>query len=123
MKNILVISGHPELTHSVANATILDEVETALPDVEIRRLDRLYPDGKFNIAAEQESLLRADVIVWQFLFPVWAAGLMKNGWTRSLFTASRMAQRRNWAVKADPLLYNGSARGALYRRQFLWPYH
>lgn len=65
MKNILVISGHPELTHSVANATILDEVETALPDVEIRRLDRLYPDGKFNIAAEQESLLRADVIVWQ----------------------------------------------------------
>ena len=28
MKNILVISGHPELTHSVANATILDEVES-----------------------------------------------------------------------------------------------
>ena len=54
MKNILIVSGHPELTHSVANATILDEVETALPDVEIRRLDRLYPDGKFNIAAEQE---------------------------------------------------------------------
>ena len=40
MKNILIVSGHPELTHSVANATILDEVETALPDVEIRRLDR-----------------------------------------------------------------------------------
>lgn len=124
MKNILVISGHPELTHSVANATILDEVETALPDVEIRRLDRLYPDGKFNIAAEQESLLRADVIVWQFPFSGMGCGINeKNGWTRSLFTASRMAQRRNWAVKADPLLYNGSARGALYRRQFLWPYH
>jgi hypothetical protein len=29
MKNILVISGHPELNHSVANATILDEVATA----------------------------------------------------------------------------------------------
>lgn len=55
MKNILVISGHPELTHSVANATILDEVETALPDVEIRRLDRLYPDGKFNIAANRKA--------------------------------------------------------------------
>ena len=41
MKNILIVSGHPELTHSVANATILDEVETALPDVEIRRLDRM----------------------------------------------------------------------------------
>lgn len=68
MKNILVISGHPELNHSVANATILDEVATALPDAEIRRLDWLYPDGKINIAAEQESLLWADVIVWQFPF-------------------------------------------------------
>jgi hypothetical protein len=48
-------------------------VATALPDAEIRRLDWLYPDGKFNIAAEQESLLRADVIVWQFPFLVWAA--------------------------------------------------
>ena len=85
MKNILVISGHPEPTHSVANATILDEVETALPDVEIRRLDRLYPDGKFNIAAEQKSLLRADVIVWQFPFSWYGLpGLMKK-WLDEVF--------------------------------------
>ncbi|MFQ7910434.1 aldo/keto reductase [Escherichia coli] len=85
MKNILIVSGHPELTHSVANATILDEVETALPDVEIRRLDRLYPDGKFNIAAEQESLLRADVIVWQFPFSWYGLpGLMKK-WLDEVF--------------------------------------
>lgn len=90
MKNILVISGHPELTHSVANATILDEVETALPDVEIRRLDRLYPDGKFNIAAEQESLLRADVIVWQFPFSWYGLpGLMKKMAGRGLCSRLR----------------------------------
>lgn len=90
MKNILVISGHPELTHSVANATILDEVETALPDVEIRRLDRLYPDGKFNIAAEQESLLRADVIVWQFpFFLVWAARINEKMAGRGLCSRLR----------------------------------
>ena len=64
MAHILVVSGHPDLNHSIANATILDELATALPDAEIRRLDWLYPDGKFNIAAEQESLLQADVIVW-----------------------------------------------------------
>ncbi|PLM80949.1 NAD(P)H dehydrogenase, partial [Klebsiella pneumoniae] len=68
MAHILVVSGHPDLNHSIANATILDELATALPDAEIRRLDWLYPDGKFNIAAEQESLLQADVIVWQFPF-------------------------------------------------------
>ncbi len=53
MAHILVVSGHPDLNHSIANATILDELATALPDAEIRRLDWLYPDGKFNIAAEQ----------------------------------------------------------------------
>ena len=58
MAHILVVSGHPDLNHSIANATILDEVETALPDAEIRRLDRLYPHGNINISAEQESLLR-----------------------------------------------------------------
>ncbi len=59
-------------------------------------------------------------IVWQFPFSWYGLpGLMKKWRTRSLFTASRMAQRRNWAAKADPLLHNGSARGALYRRQFL----
>lgn len=66
--HILIVSGHPDLNHSIANATILDKVATALPDAEIRRLDRLYPHGNINISAEQESLLRADVIVWQFPF-------------------------------------------------------
>ncbi len=73
MAHILVVSGHPDLNHSIANATILDELATALPDAEIRRLDWLYPDGKFNIAAEQESLLQADVIVWQFPFSWYGA--------------------------------------------------
>lgn len=85
MKNILIVSGHPALIHSVANATILDEVATALPDAEIRRLDWLYPDGKFNIAAEQESLLKADVIVWQFPFSWYGLpGLMKQ-WLDEVF--------------------------------------
>ena len=79
MAHILVVSGHPDLNHSIANATILDEVATALPDAEIRRLDRLYPHGNINISAEQESLLRADVIVWQFPFSWYGLpGLMKQ---------------------------------------------
>lgn len=39
MAHILVVSGHPDLNHSITNATILDELATALPDAEIRRLD------------------------------------------------------------------------------------
>lgn len=85
MAHILVVSGHPDLNHSIANATILDELATALPDAEIRRLDWLYPDSKFNIAAEQESLLQADVIVWQFPFSWYGLpGLMKQ-WLDEVF--------------------------------------
>jgi hypothetical protein len=43
MKNILIISGHPDLKTSVANAAILDHVSRELPQAEIRLLDTLYP--------------------------------------------------------------------------------
>lgn len=78
MKNVLIIAGHPDLEGSVANAAILGEVEKALPEVNIRRLCTLYPDRRFDIAAEQEALLAADVIVWQFPFSWYSVpGLMK----------------------------------------------
>ncbi len=78
MKNILIISGHPDLSHSVGNATILNEVASALPDAEIRRLDALYPDNNINVSAEQDALLKADIIVWQFPFSWYSLpGLMK----------------------------------------------
>lgn len=78
MKSIVIISGHPDLQGSVANATILNEVATALPQAEIRYLDTLYPDYRFDIAAEQRALLKADIIVWQFPFSWYSVpGLMK----------------------------------------------
>lgn len=67
MKNILIISGHTNTTSdSVANKTILEELETRLPGCETVYLDRLYPDFNIDTAAEQARLLRADVIVLQF---------------------------------------------------------
>lgn len=78
MKNVLIVSGHPELNTSIANQTILSEVAQTLPEAEIRRLDTLYPDYKFDIEAEQSALLKADVIVFQFPFSWYSMpGLMK----------------------------------------------
>ena len=85
MKNVLIISGHPDLSTSVANATILDEVAKALPDAEIRRLDSLYPDYRFDITAEQAALLQADVVVLQFPFSWYSMpGLLKL-WLDKIF--------------------------------------
>ncbi|GKV86654.1 NAD(P)H-dependent oxidoreductase [Pectobacterium atrosepticum] len=78
MQNVLIISGHPNLNESIGNATILLEVAKALPDAEIRFLDALYPDYQINVVQEQEALLNADVIVWQFPFSWYSVpGLMK----------------------------------------------
>ena len=64
----LIISGHSDLSTSVANKVILDELEKALPDAEIRKLNQLYPTANIDVEAEQKSLLAADLIVWQFPF-------------------------------------------------------
>ena len=64
MKNILIISGHTDTLHdSVANKTILEQLETLLPDSRSVYLDRLYPDFQIDVQAEQEKLLWADTIV------------------------------------------------------------
>ncbi|MBO4400479.1 MAG: NAD(P)H-dependent oxidoreductase [Selenomonadaceae bacterium] len=78
MKKVLVISGHPDLKISTANAAILAELAEKLPDAEIRKLDELYPDYQFDVAAEQAALVKADVIVFQFPFH-WSSvpGLLK----------------------------------------------
>ena len=45
MNNILIISGHTNTTSdSVANKTILEQIETSLPGCRTVYLDRLYPD-------------------------------------------------------------------------------
>ena len=68
MKNVVIISGHPDLKISLANKTILDEIAAQCPQAEIRKLDELYPDYKFDIKAEQAALERADIIVYHFRY-------------------------------------------------------
>ena len=65
MPQVLVISGHPALSQSVANSAILEQIAKELPQAQIRRLDALYPDFRIDVAAEQQALVAADV-VWQF---------------------------------------------------------
>lgn len=60
MMKTLIISGHPDLSTSVANQTILKSLKKALPDAEIRKLDQLYPDAVIDVEAEQKALLEVD---------------------------------------------------------------
>ena len=81
----LILSGHPDLSTSVANKVILDELEKALPDAEIRKLDQLYPTAPIDVEAEQRALLEADLIVWQFPFWWYSLPWLMKKWLDEVF--------------------------------------
>lgn len=66
MSKVLVVSGHPDLNDSLANKTILNELENKLDNIEIVYLDKEYPDFKIDVEKEQARLLEADIIVLQY---------------------------------------------------------
>lgn len=89
MKNVLVISGHPCLKNSVANKTILDEIAKNCPEVEIRKIDELYPDCNFDVKAEQAAFEKADIVVFQYpthwygvpgILKLYIDKVMEHGW-------------------------------------------
>ena len=89
MKNVVIISGHPDLKNSVANKTILEEIAAKCTQVEIRKLDELYPDYNFDIKAEQKALEKADIIVFQYpthwyglpgILKLYVDKVMEHGW-------------------------------------------
>ena len=86
MKNILIISGHPDLNESFANKTILEEMNRLLPEAEYVYLDQLYPDYQIDAIAEQQRLLKADIIVFQFPFFWYSIPSLLSRWIEKTFT-------------------------------------
>lgn len=62
----LIILGHPNIEQSLANKTIIKELEQSDLKIEIRNIVQLYPDYKIDSKAEQEALLRHKNIVFQY---------------------------------------------------------
>lgn len=86
MSSIVMISGHPDLKSSNVNKKIIDKITTVFPQIELRQLDDLYPDGKIDVDTEQRTLLNADIIILQFPFYWYSVpGLLKL-WMDNVFT-------------------------------------
>ncbi|MGN0908323.1 MAG: NAD(P)H-dependent oxidoreductase [Succinivibrio sp.] len=83
---VLIISGHPALkSGSTANKAVIDAYMKLDPSAKVRDLGALYPDFKIDVKAEQDALVQADVIVFQF--PVYwyqVPALMKK-WIEDVF--------------------------------------
>ena len=84
--NTLVILAHPSLNErSIANRIIVDRIRS-LPQVTIKNLHQEYPSFTINVDAEQEALLKADSVVFQFPFYWYSVpGIMKE-WMDQVLT-------------------------------------
>ena len=63
MSEILVVSGHTDLENSFVNKIILGELKKHLPEAKFDMLSELYKNYVIDVKAEQEKLVKADVIV------------------------------------------------------------
>ncbi len=83
--NVLMILAHPKIEQSIANKHI-SNIISASDNTEVRNLTVLYPNFKIDVKAEQEALLNADIIVFQYpLFWYGVPSLLKE-WIDSVFT-------------------------------------
>lgn len=85
MKNILIVSGHTDLNDSFANKTILEELNKQLPHAEFAYLDQLYPNFQIDREAEQQRLIKADIIVLQFPLFWYSMPSLLSRWIEKTF--------------------------------------
>jgi glutathione-regulated potassium-efflux system ancillary protein KefG len=67
------------LATSRANASLVAAIR-GLPDVEIRHLEALYPDGRVDVDAERDAAMRAKRVVFQFPFYWYSTPPMLKRW-------------------------------------------
>lgn len=65
MSNTLMILAHPAIEKSIGNKIISNNLSNK-PHIEVRHIDKLYPNFEIDVAAEQKALLNADTIIFQF---------------------------------------------------------
>lgn len=111
MSKVLVISGHPDLSHSYTNRVILGELEEAVDHVRVRRLDQRYPDGRIDVAAEQQALLDADILVLQFPFYWYSVPALLKKWIDEVMTFNFAYGPEGDKLKGKPLLLSLTVGG------------
>ncbi|WP_281612714.1 NAD(P)H-dependent oxidoreductase [Flammeovirga sp. SubArs3] len=84
MKTLMILA-HPRLEKSVANKRIADEIKNKIDDVEVRDIFSLYPDYKIDVEAEQQALINADTIIFQYPFWWYNMPAILKAWFDEVF--------------------------------------
>jgi len=111
MPTTLVIHAHPRPRHSVVTQALFDALASQ-QDTTLRSLYALYPDYDIDVAAEQEALSQADLVIW--LSPVhWYSvpALMKH-WFDQVLTHGWAYGHGARALRGKTVWWVASAGGA-----------
>lgn len=79
-----MILAHPKIEASIGNR-IISKLTSNQKDVEVRHLNKLYPDFNINIQAEQQALLKADVIIFQYPLYWYSVPAILKEWIDQVF--------------------------------------
>lgn len=87
--DILVIAAHPTLEHSRITRALMQALRGQRPDVRLHDLYARYPDYSIDVAAEQQALQAARLVVWLHptywysmppLMKLWLDDVLAFGW-------------------------------------------
>lgn len=84
--NTLIILAHPDLDSSVANKEIIRVLKDSGEPISFRYLDSIYSNYIVDIAAEQQALLDADMVVLQFPFYWYSSPASLKNWIDKVLT-------------------------------------
>lgn len=88
MKTLIIVS-HPNLEHSVINAECINALSSHRDAYTVHHLDKVYPDGKIDVKAEQALVEQHGTVILQFpiywfscppLLKQWLDDVLTHGW-------------------------------------------
>lgn len=82
----LLILGHPNYEHSLANRNIVEHLQNSDPAIEVRNIHQLYPDYRIDALAEQKALLRHQTVIFQYPFYWYNMPAVLKHWFDVVFT-------------------------------------
>lgn len=81
----LLILGYPDYLNSIANKTIVEQLNTDISDLEIRNIQELYSDFRIDVKSEQRALLRHQTVIFQYPFYWYGMPAILKHWFDTVF--------------------------------------